>query len=178
MSDFDVGRTVGKEIVSSFHFLTPQGPYKYLHTCGTQKAHCSFFKNLIKLLFLVCAWYVPIMCLMCAHTFLINSSWNTASGLSNAVSHVFLRQNHAAVVQFEFWHPLFARMGASIPQMVIFNDFVFALWDKWNDVSIAKSVTHESERTQLEGGTDVTFSVQVTHFKVPVHRYFSILKNE
>ena len=39
MSDFDVGRTVGKEIVSSFHFLTSQGSYKYLHTCGTQKAH-------------------------------------------------------------------------------------------------------------------------------------------
>ena len=39
MSDFDACATVGKEIVRSFHFLRFQKPQKYVHTCGTQKAH-------------------------------------------------------------------------------------------------------------------------------------------
>ena len=58
------------------------------------------------------------MYLMCANTFLINSSSNTESGLSNAVSHVFLRQNLTAVAQVEFLHPLSGRMGPSISQML------------------------------------------------------------
>ena len=66
MSDFDVGRTVGKEIVSSFHFLTSRGPYKYLHTCGTQKAHRWFFQksyqNAVPGVCLMCAYNVPNVC--------------------------------------------------------------------------------------------------------------------
>ena len=66
MSDFDVGRTVGKEIVSSFHFLTPQGLHKYLHTSGTQKAHPCFFQksyqNAVPGVCLMCAYNVPDVC--------------------------------------------------------------------------------------------------------------------
>ena len=66
MSDFGVGRTVGKEIVSSFHFLTPQGLHKYLHTSGTQKAHPCFFQksyqNAVSGVCLMCAYNVLDVC--------------------------------------------------------------------------------------------------------------------
>ena len=66
MSGFDVRCTVGKEIVSSFHFLTPQGLHKYLHTSGTQKAHPCFFQksyqNAVRGVCLMCAYNVPDVC--------------------------------------------------------------------------------------------------------------------
>ena len=67
------------------------------------KRHIAhFFKNSIKCLCMLCTWCVYIMCLVCAH----NVTWgcapseNTRSGLSNAPSHVFLRQKLVAVTQF------------------------------------------------------------------------------
>ena len=60
MSDFDARRTVGKEIVHSFHFLTPQGQQKYVHTSGTQKAQRYFFQKSYQIA-------VPGVCLMCAY---------------------------------------------------------------------------------------------------------------
>ena len=39
ISIFSARHTVGKEIVSSFHFLAPQNPHKYAHTSGTSNSH-------------------------------------------------------------------------------------------------------------------------------------------
>ena len=60
MSVFIARRTVGKEIVYTFQFLIDHIPPRYVHTCGTQKAHHIFFKNASKT-------DVPHVCLMCAY---------------------------------------------------------------------------------------------------------------
>ena len=48
------------------------------------------------------------------------------------MSHVFLRQKLTAVAQVEFLHPLSERMGASIPQMIVFGLKFTAIYGKFN----------------------------------------------
>ena len=60
MSDFCAIGLIRKEIVHTFHFLTSERPPRYVHTCGTQKAHRSFFQKSYQMA-------VPGVCHMCAY---------------------------------------------------------------------------------------------------------------
>ena len=60
MSYFCARHVIRKEIVHTFHFLTSKRLPRYVHTCGTQKAHRSFFQKQYQMA-------VPVVCLMCAY---------------------------------------------------------------------------------------------------------------
>ena len=78
MSDFCVRHVIRKEIVHTFHFLTSERPPRYVHTCGTQKAHHSFFQksyqNAVPGVCLMCAYNVPGVC-----TYLETIMWQNYS---------------------------------------------------------------------------------------------------
>ena len=69
----------------------------------------------------MCAWCSHIMCLMCAHnvTWGCTQAQSTSSGLSNAVSHVFIRQiafNREQIAWNSQWCSRKSRFSATCSQ--------------------------------------------------------------
>ena len=66
MSVFDVRHGVGKEIVHTFWFWIDNSATRYVHTCGTQKAHQEIlensYQNAVPGVCLMCAYNVPDVC--------------------------------------------------------------------------------------------------------------------
>ena len=66
MSVFDVRHGVKKEIVHTSRFWIDNSATRYVHTCGTQKAHRWFwensYQNAVPGVCLMCAYNVPDVC--------------------------------------------------------------------------------------------------------------------